>query len=139
KACGRFGGGQRLTHKDGKGVDVGSGSSGFAFDWDGDSKPDLIVGTVSGEVYFVPNVGTKGELVFGAPKPITADGKPIQIKSGEAAPVVADWDGDGKPGLVVGGGDGSVVWFKNEGTTKEPKLAAAQVLVPPSPSEWRDD
>src|SRR5262249_21589397 len=61
------------------------------------------------------------------------------INYGCAAPVVADWDGDGLPDLVVGGGDGSVVWFRNEGTRKEPKLAAAQVLVPPSPSGWRDD
>jgi hypothetical protein len=68
-----------------------------------------------------------------------AGGKKIQIPYGDAAPVVADWDGDRKPDLIVGGGDGSVVWFRNEGQPMEPKLAAAKVLVPPSPSPWRDD
>jgi hypothetical protein len=61
------------------------------------------------------------------------------VTEGDAAPVVADWDGDGKPDLIVGAGDGSVVWYRNEGTATAPKLAAAQVLVPPSPSPWRDD
>jgi hypothetical protein len=77
--------------------------------------------------------------VFGEAKPIAAGGKPIAIAHGDAAPAVADWDGDGKPDLVVGGGDGSVVWFRNEGSRKAAQLAAANVLVPPSPSGWRDD
>jgi len=87
----KFAGPRRLTHKDGKDVNVGVGSSVFAFDWDGDGKIDLIVGTAAGEIFILPNVGTKAEAVFGAPKPLTAGDKPIEIKSGEAAPVVADW------------------------------------------------
>src|SRR6202023_1053499 len=77
--------------------------------------------------------------VFGEAKPLSDGGKKIEIAHGNAAPVVADWDGDGLPDLIVGGGDGSVVWFRNEGTRKEAKLTAAKVLVPPSPSGWRDD
>ena len=136
---GSFATGEFLKTPNGKPLNVGSSSVPFAFDWDGDGKRDLIVGTVSGSVVFVPNVGTREKPVFGDPKPVTAGGKPISLDHGEAAPVVADWDGDGKPDLVVGSGDGSVVWFRNEGTASSPKLAAAQVLVPPSPSPWRDD
>jgi hypothetical protein len=52
---------------------------------------------------------------------------------------VADWDGDGKLDLVVGAGDGSVVWFRNAGTAREPRLEAARPLVPPSPLSSRDN
>jgi hypothetical protein len=138
-ADGSFAAPQRLKTASGKPLNVGSASVPFAFDWDGDGKPDLIVGTVSGEVFFVPNVGTRAKPAFGGPKPLTAGGKPIRVEHGDAAPVVADWDGDGKADLVVGAGDGSVVWFRNEGTAREPRLAAARVLVPPSPSPWADD
>lgn len=138
-ADGSFAPPQQLTTAGGKPLNVGSASAPFAVDWDGDGKPDLIVGTVSGAVFFVPNVGTRQKPAFGDPKALHAGGKPIQIESGDAAPVVADWDGDGKPDLVVGAEDGSVVWFRNEGTAREPRLAAARVLVPPSPSPWADD
>jgi hypothetical protein len=135
----RFAGGETLSHADGKPINPANGSQVFAFDWDGDGKLDLIIGTAGGEVLFAPNVGTRTKPAFGEAKPLSAGGKPISIRYGDAAPVVADWDGDGKPDLVVGGGDGSVVWFRNEGTRREAKLAAAKVLVPPSPSPWSDD
>jgi hypothetical protein len=136
---GSFAAPEQLKTAGGKPVNAGSASVPFACDWDGDGKLDLIVGTVGGEVFLVPNVGTGTKPVFGDPKPLTAGGKPIRREQGDAAPVVADWDGDGKPDLVVGAGDGSVVWFRNEGTAREPRLAAAKMLVPPSPSAWCDD
>jgi hypothetical protein len=134
-----FAGGETLKHADGNPVKPDVGSHVFAFDWDGDGKLDLIIGTSGGEVLFAPNVGTCTKPVFGEAKPLFASGKKLEILSGSAAPVVADWDGDGLPDLIVGAEDGSVVWFRNEGKLKEPRLAAAQVLVPPSPSPWRDD
>ena len=110
----------------------------FAADWNGDGALDLVVGTVLGEVWLIPNEGKGKGLAFGTPRRLEAAGKPIKV-SGDAAPVVADWDGDGRPDLVVGAEDGSVVWYRNAGTAKEPKLEAARPLVGPSPVGWGGD
>jgi hypothetical protein len=136
---GTFAAGEQLKGRDGKPLHAGSASAAFAADWDGNGTLDLVVGNVLGELYVIANEGKGKELAFGKPRRLEAAGKPIQVAGGDAAPVVADWDGDGRPDLVVGAGDGSVVWFRNAGTAREPRLEAARTLVPPSPVGWGDD
>jgi hypothetical protein len=104
-------------------------------DWDGDGDLDLILGSgfqrsLGGHVVLARNDGTPKEPKFGDPVPISADGKPIQAHSSAACPVVADWDADGKLDLVLGNGDGSVLWFRNLGTRQEPIFGPSQVLLP---------
>jgi hypothetical protein len=135
---GKFAAGEILKDKDGKTISVGAGSSVFAVDWNHDGAIDLIIGNVLGEVYLIPNEGKDKKLSFGAPRRLEADGKPIKV-NGDAAPVVADWDGDGKNDLIVGAEDGSVVWYRNVGSPKEPKLEAARPLVDKSPIGWGGD
>ena len=54
--------------------------------------------------------------------------------------MAADWDGDGKLDLIVGCGDGSVLWYRNVGTREKPVLHAPEVLVraPNGQPETRD-
>jgi hypothetical protein len=135
---GSFAAGQQLKDRHGKVINVGSASSAFAVDWDGNGTVDLLVGNVLGEVYFIPNEGRAKELAFGTPRRIEADGRSIKV-NGDAAPVAVDWDGDGKVDLLLGAEDGSVVWYRNIGTAREPKLERSRTLISKSPAGWQMD
>ena len=50
---------------------------------------------------------------------------PCEAKWGYTTLTVADWDGDGLPDLVVNSIWGKVHWYRNVGTRKAPRLAAA--------------
>ncbi len=131
--------GKPLADRSGKVIRFDVVTGVFAVDWLGHGRPDLLVGTSQGEIFLAPNEGDAGHPAFGEPRPLEADGKPIKIESGDAAPVAADWDGKGKLDLLTGTGDGSVLLYRNVGTAGQPKLAAAEVLVPPSPPPPSDD
>ena len=47
----------------------------------------------------------------------------------QAWPCICDWDGDGDPDLLVGGGYGSPRILINEGTSERPAYAEAQVIL----------
>jgi hypothetical protein len=71
-----------------------------------------------------------GVPVAGQPAPglapparLQADGKPINVDIGHAAPFVADLHGDGKLHLLVGQfGDGKLRVYRNEGTNTAPSF-----------------
>ena len=56
---------------------------------------------------------------------LEAGGKPIDTDVGHAAPLVADFDGDGVKDLLVGQFGDGILWIcRNEGTNAAPKLTA---------------
>lgn len=118
------------------------------FDWDGDGDTDILSGNTAGYIAFFENLSGPGveKPKWAAPKHLEADGKvirpmagyngsiqgPCEAKWGYTTLSVADWDGDGLPDLLMNSIHGKVVWFKNTGTRKSPKLAAER----PIEVEW---
>ncbi|MFP6612695.1 MAG: FG-GAP-like repeat-containing protein [Pirellulales bacterium] len=126
---GTYASGQTIKDKDDQPIEVGSASHVFATDWDNDRDLDLVVGNIRGELYFVRNEGKAGKNAFAAPEQLSAGGEQIRIAGGDSGPVLADWDGDDLLDLIVGGGDGSVVLFRNVGDKSQPKLADGRELI----------
>jgi hypothetical protein len=124
--------GERITIPEGKSAGItGTASAVHAVDWNGDGTLDLLVGDIGGNVWLVPNEGSPRKWAFGKERHLTAGGKEITVNGGDAGPFVCDWDGDGKLDLLVGGGDGSVWFFRNVGTKTDPELAAGVRIVGP--------
>lgn len=130
-ADGTFAKSTRLRDQDGALIDEGSASAVYAVDWNDDGDLDLIVGNISGDVHLLTNEGTRNEPAFGDATPLRAGDKQIKAPGGDAGPTVVDWDDDSRLDLIVGCGDGSVLWYRNTGTDEDGsvQLAPAQPLI----------
>jgi len=130
-------------------VKFGALSTPAGFDWDGDGDEDIICGNTAGYIAFIENLsGPKVERPrWAAPQRLKAGGKTLRIMAGPNGSIqgpcerkwgyttqtVADWDHDGRPDIVVNSILGKIVWYRNIGTRKAPKLSASQ----PINVEWR--
>ena len=79
------------------------------------------------------NEGTAKEPKFAEKNvAVEANGKPVVLKKGLAAPEVVDWNGDGLFDILLGGSKtGGVYMLKNVGTKAKPKFAAMSTLIAP--------
>jgi hypothetical protein len=87
-----------------------SGRRKFCFaDWDGDGRLDLLANSVNADFY--RNVGSTQE-----PWRFKNEG-PVHerlLAGHTTSPTVVDWNGDGRPDLVIGGEDGRLYYLKND-------------------------
>ena len=120
-----------------------------SYDWDEDGDEDLLCGNTAGEIGFIENLDGKNPPKWAAPVLLEANGKPIRIQAGPNGSIqgpaerkwgyttisIADWDHDGRTDIVANSIWGKVVWFRNVGAEKKPKLEAARPVV----VTWEDE
>jgi len=115
---------------DGAAIAVSGPAFAFMADWDDDGNKDVVVGDGLGRVRWYRNTGTDDTPRFTLAGYLRGAGVDIQVP-GLAAPVVVDWNADGKKDLLVGDGAGRVTVFLNTGTDAAPVLAAGTAISLP--------
>jgi hypothetical protein len=115
-------------------------------DWDGDGLTDIILGENYGAIFVYPNRGTKTEPTFPYRRFVNdVEGKPIEMGL-LAAPLIADFDGDGNRDLLISTWVNRIVWYRNVGTNEQRKLeykgyvtadGGEPIAVPASPVTGR--
>ncbi len=90
-------------------------------DLDADGDLDLLVGDLNGLIHRFTNVSQAGSLQFEPTPTLVSDASGLTIDVGQiATPQIFDVDNDGRLDLLSGCLNGSVVYYRNTGTSQSP-------------------
>ncbi len=98
------------------GISVGRNAAPAIFDWNQDKKPDLVIGNRRGRLALTIN-RNKQDKALRAWRLKTRGWRGFRFK-GYSAPLFSDFNGDGKPDLMVGDGEGNARLWLNAGFEK---------------------
>jgi len=74
-------------------------------------------------------------MSYERPRPITANGQPIHLEH-HAVTRCYDWDQDGDPDLLVGGGDGRLWLFRNQGNAQQARFGEREPITAGARDRW---
>ncbi len=97
-------------------------------DWNEDGKKDLLVGDTNGKISLFINTGTNSNPVLADSGYIKVDSVNIDVGL-RAAPIVYDWNNDGKKDLIVGSESGNIKLFLNTGENNAPVFSGSSNLM----------
>jgi hypothetical protein len=108
--------------------DFGDYSAPYIVDWDNDGKNDVLCGDNYGYVNLLINTGTSSNPAYTSSARIYDGSTQIDVGT-RSAPVVFDWDDDGRKDLLVGTGYGNIRFYANVGTNSSPSFDGYVNLV----------
>jgi hypothetical protein len=98
-------------------------------DWNNDGFHDVLIGDAYGGVTTFLNTGTNTNPVLDSGTTIIAgNSDPSNFNNWRAAPIVNDWDEDGKKDLLIGHMDGMIEIYLNQGTDTTPSFTSSSYL-----------
>lgn len=110
-------------------INVGSKAVPFVVDFDNDGKKDLLVGSGDGHIYLYLNTGDDASPVFSSAVTIKdSAGSDIKVLQ-NSAPVIVDYNNDGKKDLIVGGSEGTLRYCVNIGADGSPEFSPTYVSI----------
>lgn len=103
----------------------------IVYDWDGDGRKDLIVGTFTGNIQIYMNQGNDTNPSFSSYTDLQVGGSVFNLTAGDdrSSPRIVDWNGDGINDILVGEYYGHVYYLQNTGTNYAPKFDTAEKLL----------
>ncbi len=135
----------------------GALSTPASVDWDGDGDEDIVSGNSAGNICLIENLGGGTSPTWAEPRMFQVGGKDMRIMAGPNGSIqgpceakwgytclsTADWDGDGRPDIIVNSIWGEVVWYKNTGKPMQLNGPFAMNVrrdgAPPKPEwNWRN-
>lgn len=93
-------------------------------DLDNDGDLDLVVGTQTGDLFMIENLGNSTQPQFSLVHSSLAP----NLGQTYAAPELFDADADGDLDLVVGGRNGRLAFYRNQGNSGQPQFGIAETL-----------
>lgn len=100
-------------------------------------RVDILIGNYNGEIFLLKNEGTPNRPIYRQPVDFARVTLPTTERGGRRwgnlfAPIMFDWDSNGRPDLLIGEGSYSannIHLALNQGTAAAPKFVEAQRMV----------
>jgi hypothetical protein len=127
---GKFSDATKLKHSDGKVVKPESALAPAFGDWDKDGDLDMVLGTISGPVYYLAN---NGRMAFGQPVKMKAAGH--ELRAPDGGPCLHDMDEDGSLDLVLGDGEGNLAIYYGKAGSAD--LRTGEQILKGGPQMWQ--